>query len=290
MQGASRAPLSSATLPFFSQEALHEVETRDHGRIPVFVRHAGEGPRMLLLHGWMHSGERWRNILPLLAGHYALVAVDLPGFGNSPALKKRSYSLREYSEVVREVVDQEAPQGYDAIVADSLGAVLVLDWLSSGVLPTKRVLVSGCPADGVSIVPRAVRSQGLVSAALALSRAMPSRLAAVPVRLSARNTFHQRALVDDILQRDARRASPHAAGLLLHALGAYRYEPVPTPGDIRFVVVRGQHDRVVSKACAERLAASLQATLLEIPDVGHTPMVEDPEMYVEAISRLFGSA
>jgi pimeloyl-ACP methyl ester carboxylesterase len=55
--------------------------------IKIFYREAGSSdrPTILLLHGFSSSSHMFRDLLPLLAGHFHLVAPDYPGFGYSDA-------------------------------------------------------------------------------------------------------------------------------------------------------------------------------------------------------------
>ena len=53
---------------------------------------AGSGPVLLLLHGTGAATHSWRDLLPLLAQHFTVVAPDLPGHGftQSPAIRRLS--------------------------------------------------------------------------------------------------------------------------------------------------------------------------------------------------------
>ena len=55
--------------------------------VEVFYREAGnpDAPPLLLLHGFPSSSHQFRNLIPLLADDFRLIAPDLPGFGSTKA-------------------------------------------------------------------------------------------------------------------------------------------------------------------------------------------------------------
>jgi pimeloyl-ACP methyl ester carboxylesterase len=55
----------------------------------VSYREAGEAqsPAVLLLHGFPTSSHMFRDLIPLLADRYRVVAPDLPGFGNTISIR-----------------------------------------------------------------------------------------------------------------------------------------------------------------------------------------------------------
>ena len=61
--------------------------TADAGGVKIFYREAGrpDAPAILLLHGFPSSSHMFRNLIPLLADRYRVIAPDLPGFGFSDA-------------------------------------------------------------------------------------------------------------------------------------------------------------------------------------------------------------
>ncbi len=64
----------------FDGFADQEVPT---GRGRVFARVGGEGPPLLLLHGYPQTHLMWHSTAPLLTGSHTVVVADLPGYGAS---------------------------------------------------------------------------------------------------------------------------------------------------------------------------------------------------------------
>ena len=52
--------------------------------LPLNYRIEGDGPPLLLVHGWGVSFTIWRDLAPLLKPYYTLIIPELPGIGASP--------------------------------------------------------------------------------------------------------------------------------------------------------------------------------------------------------------
>jgi len=72
--------------------------------VKIFYRQAGnpEKPALLLLHGFPSASHMFRDLIPLLADHFHLVAPDLPGFGQSdmPDRKTFAYTFDHIAHVI----------------------------------------------------------------------------------------------------------------------------------------------------------------------------------------------
>ena len=53
----------------------------DAGGLRTHVALAGDGPPVVLLHGWPQHWYLWRDVIPLVAPHARVIAPDLRGFG-----------------------------------------------------------------------------------------------------------------------------------------------------------------------------------------------------------------
>jgi pimeloyl-ACP methyl ester carboxylesterase len=81
-----------------------QYRTADVGGFKVFYREAGASgaPKLLLLHGFPSAGHMFRDLIPLLAADFHLVAPDLPGFGQSdmPARSNFKYTFDNVADVI----------------------------------------------------------------------------------------------------------------------------------------------------------------------------------------------
>ena len=88
----------------------------------VFYREAGDpqAPVVLLLHGFPTSSHMFRNLIPLLAGDYHVVAPDLPGFGfsDAPDHKTFQYTFDHLAEVIGDFVEQIGLERFVVYVFD----------------------------------------------------------------------------------------------------------------------------------------------------------------------------
>jgi pimeloyl-ACP methyl ester carboxylesterase len=97
--------------------------------LKIFYREAGNpsSPTILLLHGFPTSSHMYRDLIPLLADKYHVIAPDLPGFGFSDAPDRTKYkytfenlakTMDRFTEVIGQkqfaiqVFDYGAPTGY----------------------------------------------------------------------------------------------------------------------------------------------------------------------------------
>jgi haloacetate dehalogenase len=76
----------------------------------IFARMGGDGPPLILLHGYPQTHVMWHLVAPKLAEHFRLILCDLRGYGQSsvpPAVPDHySYSKRAMARDVIEIADQ----------------------------------------------------------------------------------------------------------------------------------------------------------------------------------------
>ena len=92
------------------------------------VQEMGSGPICLLLHGTGAATHSWRDVLPLLAQHYRVIAIDLPGHGFTRPNHGRRVTLPGMAASVGALLDALGVVP-DLIVGHSAGVAVGLQLL-----------------------------------------------------------------------------------------------------------------------------------------------------------------
>ncbi|MET9433122.1 alpha/beta fold hydrolase [Streptomyces sp. NPDC006551] len=246
----------------------------------------GAGEPLLLLHGIGHHWQAWEPVLDVLAAERDVVAVDLPGFGASPALPEGcAYDLSTVVPVLGafcEALGIDRPH----VAGNSLGGLLSL---RLGREKLVRSVTALSPAGFWSERER-LYAFGTLRAMRVAALAMP-----VPVieRLS-RTAAGRTALTSTIYARPGRR-SPQAVvaeTLALREATGFRRtleagRAVVFDDDVPAVPVTiawGTRDRLLLRRQGVRAKRTVPgARLVRLPGCGHVPMNDDPALVARVI-------
>jgi pimeloyl-ACP methyl ester carboxylesterase len=90
--------------------------------VKIFYREAGPAaaPTLLLLHGFPTSSHMFRNLIPLLADRYHIIAPDYPGYGQSdaPPVDRFTYSFDNLARLIDKFTETLGLQRYALYVQD----------------------------------------------------------------------------------------------------------------------------------------------------------------------------
>ncbi|KJV02351.1 alpha/beta hydrolase [Rhodococcus sp. 05-2256-B2] len=89
----------------------------------------GSGSPLVLVHGLGSSYRNWDPIVPALAEHREVIALDLPGFGRTPPLA--DVSIASLTDALRAYLDSEGLSDAD-LVGSSMGARMVVELARRG--------------------------------------------------------------------------------------------------------------------------------------------------------------
>ena len=90
--------------------------------LEIFYREAGpwDAPTVLLLHGFPSSSHMFRNLIPMLADKYHVVAPDFPGYGESsaPSVNDFDYSYERLAAVTEKFTEKLNLSSYALYLSD----------------------------------------------------------------------------------------------------------------------------------------------------------------------------
>jgi pimeloyl-ACP methyl ester carboxylesterase len=135
---------------------------------PLAADRVGSGEPLLLLHGIGTTRADFDATLPRLAEHYDVVAMDLPGHGESPALERR-HTVAALADAVAADLDT---RGLDRVhvLGNSLGGRIALELARRG---RARSVVAVVPSGMGSPPERLYQASALVAARLAFTTIRP---------------------------------------------------------------------------------------------------------------------
>jgi pimeloyl-[acyl-carrier protein] methyl ester esterase len=251
--------------------------------VSLHVEREGDGPDLVLLHGWgLHSGA-WAEARPALARRFRVHAVDLPGHGRSAQVPVGDF------EAAVQRVGEITPAG--AVVCGwSLGG-LVAQGLARKHHPIRALaLVATTPCFTTrEDWPHAMRPATLEAFAEGLHRDRERTLRDF-VQLNALHGSHARESVRAMSRLLADHPAPFAA--LEATLGWLRDIDLRAaiPGlDMPAVVVHGGRDALAPVEAGRWLASHLpKARLVELPDAAHLPFFTHRDAFVAALESLVG--
>jgi pimeloyl-ACP methyl ester carboxylesterase len=257
------------------------------GGSALAVSRSGAGPALVLLPGIGLSRSTWAPVMPALGEQFDVLAVDLPGGGDSPPLPHGVEP--EPAALARAVADALDAEGIERphVVGNSLGGWVALELAAIRPVASLTLLSPAGLWDGDA--PRYCRASLRASHWLAQhAQPLASRLAGR--RLGRALLFAQTVARPSRLTADEARlilrvlgASP-AFDATLAATTRRDWRPsglIEAPVTVAF----GSRDRLLLRRQSrhvERLPAG--TTVARLPGCGHVPMGDDPAAVVRLIA------
>lgn len=247
----------------------------------LFTSTTGEGPDLVLLHGWGMNGDVWEGVLPTLSKHYRTTIVDLPGHGRSLDFPT-DYTLPNLSNALIDIFPQQA-----IIVGWSLGGMIATQFaLDHPQRVNKLALIASAPQfvrddswpDGTDAAILNGFADGLNND----YQKTINRFIAI----QAMGSDHAREEQRTLRERVFRHGNPQPAALEggLDILRQTNLRPRLAEIQCPCLLVTGEHDTLFRRAAAEKTQALIpNATLSIIPGAGHAPFLSHPDAFLDSL-------
>ena len=288
---APAGPVESALLAELAPTfAARRVET-PHGALRVLE--GGAGPALVLIHGRGNAATTWFQMLPALARTRRVLAVDLPGFGQSEARRFQQgggveAGIAFFTEAIEQWLVDERLTGA-AIAGHSLGGLVAFELARRGRVASRKLALIGSMGLGSAMthVSRVFFRLGPERLARRLGRAGFERINPPP---STPDGARLGALGFELYAVPGGRPDASAAFDTLCPLVG----PVPHRADslariaTPTLILWGDHDEVFPSPIAIAAAAALPHATLRIEPLGHSPHLEAPERVLAIFDEFFG--
>ena len=253
-----------------------------HGQ-PVNVVDRGDGDAVVFLHAFPLQAAMWDYQIDELDSTHRCLAIDLPGFGQSPPQEDPgSASMQGWANLVVGVLDELGIE-QATFVGASMGGYLAMAVLRHHRARVGQLVLADSRArsDDPSVAQRRRAQQDQIRSGAevgSLSKATVEGLLSAGSMTRPELVDYVHALADGadaegwIAALEAMKNRPDSMLLLRQA-------------DLRALVIVGELDRVTPIAEAMSLRSLLKGELVIIPNVGHLPNVEDPLAFNEALVR-----
>ena len=259
----------------------------------VAYRESGEGPAVLLVHGWPTSSFLWRNVMPPIARGRRVLALDLPGYGASGKPTDVTYSYGFYADALSGFLDA---LGIDdvALGVHDLGGPVGMRWALDNPGRVRAIAVTNTllyPEDTTEFLTQFL--EGLQTPGVRENFTSPQGLEAA-LRLgtntdAAVNGEALAGMVDPFCSDEDRLALAKAGSELEDAVTAEF--PRDLPGvRVPVRIVYGTEDRILQtiEDTVERLRRDLpHAEVTALDGLGHFLQEDDPERLGELLAEFF---
>jgi pimeloyl-ACP methyl ester carboxylesterase len=247
----------------------------------------GSGPPLVLIHGLGSHRHVWNPILATLSRHRDVIALDLPGFGESPAGAPAgdAGSVARLADEVESFLDRLGVENPE-VAGSSLGGGIALELGRRG---RARAVTAFAPVGFWSGTGRRWCQSVVTAARVAagrLDRRLPQIMASDTGRAAFCSLFYARPRrLDPAEAVAAARALAAAPGFAaardaFGGLPPWRYEQTSTP----VTIVWGTRDAVLPFPQSRRARAVLpSARHITLKGCGHLPFADDPEACAAAV-------
>ena len=241
-------------------------------------RDEGQGPAVLLLHGWTLDLEQWNGQVRALSQRLRIVRLDRRGYGLSsgqPSLDKDVTDVR--------VLCRHLGIALVALVGMSQGARVAVNFARAFPAMVSCIVLDGPPYLGgidTGACPADLPYQEYCE--LARSRGLAAFREAW-----CQHPLAQLKTKDPAAHASLARMIARYPGLDLTAAGlSLGSPPAPAPVNRPLLVINGEHDLESRRSIGRQLVVdSAQAEFVSIPDAGHLCGLDNPVAYNLALSR-----
>jgi len=243
--------------------------------IKVNYKIAGEGPAILVLHGWGGSSDSWLAFQGILAEKgYKVVVLDFPGFGKS-VTPPQPWNLDDYTSFVLDFAEKLGLEQF-FLVGHSFGGRISIKFVIKHPQKVKKLIL----CDSAGVKPKPGLKTLIIFWLARLGNAIFAPKHFIRFKDSARNFFYS-----FLRNKDYVKANGTMKETIKKVLGEDLLSELPRI-KTKTLIVWGSADRTVPLKYAHIFKERIADSELEIvPKIGHSPHLEVPEKLSEIVLK-----
>jgi pimeloyl-ACP methyl ester carboxylesterase len=265
-----------------------ERRTIEVGSHEIVYLEGGNGPAVVLLHGFGASKDLWNTVAGHLTPTYRVIVPDLPGFGESPSKERQRYDAENQALRVRAFLDALSIRDHH-LGGNSMGGAISTVYAAKYPEAVKSLLIGAAPGvrspeeseferrleagENPMLVRNEADFDSLMELAFFRPPSIPGPLKRAMLDMSIRNRDAHSKIFDDFTQA-----------------GWSAIEPLLPRIQARTLVVWGEEDRIVHPSSASVFAAGIAGSEVAIfEECGHALPRECPELLVQRYASFLES-
>jgi len=246
---------------------------------------AGNGPAVVLLHGYPFDRSMWPEQIDFLTAHgFRVVAPDLRGFGvMSDKLRRSISTMSDMAQDVARLMD-ELKIDQASICGLSMGGYVAFEFAHLFPSRVRALILAGTRAPADNEQEKQARAQQVEQM---LANDMNEIGEATLPKLLAPRTLAEKREVVARVREMILRADPEGAAAAQRGMAARRDYSDDLPNiNVPSLIIVGRHDPIRPVADAEFMHRGLKESRLEIiEDAAHMTNLEQPEIFNRALKR-----
>ena len=253
----------------------------------LHYQQTGNGPALILLHGWGLNHHVWSGFTQRFSETHRVMAIDLPGHGNSDMPAHNHYQLDSIADAVAATMDQPG-----IVLGWSLGGLIALQLaVRHPALVERLILVASSPRFARSDDwPCGMNPNTLADFAGQLAQDYHATVQRF-LALQAMGSTHAREEIRFLREALVQAREPNPAALL-GGLQLLQYSDLrPQLADIHCptLIINGERDRLVSPQTGKTLSQAIpRARHVVVKGAGHAPFLSHTDTFVELVEHFIG--
>jgi pimeloyl-ACP methyl ester carboxylesterase len=244
----------------------------------VNYKTAGDGPAVLILHGWGGSSDSWVEFQEIVSkGGYRVIVLDLPGFGKSIS-PQEPWGINEYAEFILNFIKTAKNEFVEPfyLIGHSFGGRIAVKF--SGLYPKKIKKLILCDSAGIRPAPNLKTRIIILAAEIGKTVFSPQCLQIF--RSTARNLFYS-----FLRSRDYVKAKGPMRETMKKVIGEDLLKDL-SGIEAQTLIVWGEKDKMVPRKYALAFKEKIKnSELIILPKIGHSPNLEDPQKLAEIVIK-----